>query len=91
MDELKETTKIWKDGKTFSTYEEAAKEKEKLLALATSGPSNEKYEGMLVKIRRCGKGGALFKIKTWMPASVKGQKRKKEKNVNKKVRSRQEG
>ena len=63
--------KMWKNGATFSTYEQAAARKKELLG---------KFD--LVKIRRCGKGGHLYKIKTWKKPAPKVNKKSKKKNKN---------
>ena len=72
----KQETKQWKTAATFSTYEEARLEKEKLLK------TNE-----LVKVRR---GHKVYRVKVWntpVKKASNNKKTKKGKNANKKVRS----
>ena len=80
-------TKKWKTAATCATYDEARVLREEL---------SEKHK--LVKIKRGGKGGTIFRVKTWdEPISAKsdGKSKKKnpkrnKKNVDKTVRNRQE-
>lgn len=60
--------KIWKTIATFSNYEEAANKKKQLL-------KEEKHA--LVKIKRGGKGGGLFRVKAWNPPTKKSNNKKK--------------
>tara|TARA_R110000824_G_scaffold1178_2_gene6324 strand:+ start:3019 stop:3240 length:222 start_codon:yes stop_codon:yes gene_type:complete len=62
-------TKIWKDAGTFTIYEDAAVKRDELL---------EKFD--LVKIRRFGRGGLLYKIKTWKKPLPKITKKKNKSN-----------
>lgn len=56
--------KRWKTVKTLSNYEDASSLKSKLL-------SEDKTSTLQVKIKRCGEGGANFKVKFWMPREEK--------------------
>ena len=57
----------WKRHKTFKTYDEADKVRKEL-----------KKESKLVKIRRCGPDGTMFKVVTGSPVKVNKPKTKKE-------------
>ena len=58
--------KIWQSAGVFQTFEEADLKRNQL---------QEKFD--LVKVKRCGPGGSLFKIKTWStPSSPKKEKPK---------------
>lgn len=61
-------TKTWKCKGVFGTYEEAAAQKEVLLA-----------ENDLVKIKRCGKCGANYRVTVWNEKPVKRKSGKKKK------------
>ena len=66
-------TKQWKTIATFSTYKEAANRKNQLL---------EEKSYVLVKIKRGGPDGGLFRIKAWNPIVEKSNKKKKNKSRN---------
>ena len=64
--------KIWKTFGVFGTYEEAALKKVEI---------SDKFDA--VKIRRSGRGGNQFKIKTWAdPAKKVIKKKSKKKSKN---------
>ena len=71
--------KKWTTVGTYKSYEEADIKRNELKNLYDS-----------VKIKRGGKGGNLFRIKVWNspPPQNKNNKRGKNKNDNKKIRSR---
>ena len=74
-------TKKWITHGTFLTFEEAAAKRNEL---------KNKYE--TVKIKRGQKGGEVFRVKCWNSPAPQNKKsnRKPQKNVNKKIRNRQE-
>ena len=77
MDPNEERSKQWKKITIVKTYEEASKRKETLLA---------EDDQNLVKIKRCGPDGTLFKVKLWHPEFVAPKKNKK--NVKKRRQQR---
>jgi hypothetical protein len=67
------TNKIWKTFGIFSTFKEADAKRKELIDL---------HE--LLKVKRCGKDGSLFKIKLWDPPTpLQGTKKKKSKKKRK--------
>ena len=64
--------KIWETFATFNTFEEADAKRKEL----------ENVHEVL-KVKRCGKGGSLFKIKFWNTPPLQGQKKKKSKKKRK--------
>tara|TARA_R110000824_G_scaffold25210_1_gene88020 strand:- start:655 stop:888 length:234 start_codon:yes stop_codon:yes gene_type:complete len=73
------TNKVWKAFGTFETFEEADTKRTELL---------ETHE--LVKVKRFGKGGAVFKVKFWDTPITKETKKKRKrspKNDNQQIRN----
>ena len=68
--------KSWRSMGVFKTFEEADQKRNEL---------KEKFD--LVKVKRCGPGGALFRVKTWNepppPKKEKTNKKQKHKKVKK--------
>ena len=76
--EVSENTKVlkkWKSVKVLETYESASSLKKELLA----ADDTSKLE---VKIKRCGDGGSMFRVKSWYP--TKANSKTKPKNKTKK-------
>ena len=79
MTEITKTNKTWVTAYTFTNFKDADAKRNEL---------KEKHEA--VKVKRGVKGGEVFRVKIWdIPAPQnKKSKRKKQNNVNKKVRNR---
>ena len=58
------TSKSWRTEKILESYEAASAYKKSLL----TADSEDK---LLVKIRRCGPEGTMFKVKSWYPPEEK--------------------
>ena len=79
-------TKNWQSAGVFKTFEEADQKRNEL---------KEKFD--LVKVKRCGRGGDLFRVKAWTQApppkkektSTKPKYKKGKKNAH--LRSGQQG
>ena len=61
-----ENSKVWKTLGVYDSYEEADTERNKIV-----------NEHQLVKVKRCGKGGNLYKVKYWSEPKQKKQTKKK--------------
>tara|TARA_R110000824_G_scaffold3106_2_gene14246 strand:- start:11231 stop:11479 length:249 start_codon:yes stop_codon:yes gene_type:complete len=68
------TTKVWTTVATVNNFESANHIKNEI---------KEKYE--LVKIKRGGKGGSVFRIKAWSAPEVKEKRNKSKKSNAKKA------
>ena len=67
--------KTWKTKAVYNNYTDASEIKNLLI-------SNDDSGLLEVKIRRCGPGGSMFKIKTYYPEPAKKEvKNEKEKNT----------
>tara|TARA_R100001082_G_scaffold103005_1_gene73433 strand:+ start:2647 stop:2904 length:258 start_codon:yes stop_codon:yes gene_type:complete len=66
-------SKSWDTAATFETYKEADQKRNEL-----------KEEFDLVKVRRCGKGGNLFRVKTWSEPKKPIEKNKKKNKAHRK-------
>ena len=77
MDPRNKTNKSWKKvGKIMNTYDEAKAAADALFRQLTA---DEELPGVEIKIKRCGPGGAQFKVKMWRPDSEKPKNNKKRK------------
>ena len=76
----KETNKVWKTFGIFESFEEADLKRNELLKI---------HE--LVKVKRFGKGGDVYKVKFWAKPVLKEAKKKKRKrkpkNDNQQIRN----
>lgn len=61
-----ENNKVWKTLGVYESYEEANTERNKIV-----------NEHQLVKVKRYGKGGSLYKVKYWSEPEPKKQTKKK--------------
>ena len=73
---MSDKEKIWKTHGVYSTFTEASSVKETLLSVSSD---------RLVKIRRCGKDGSKYKVKTWTATPVESNKKSKKKAKKKKL------
>ena len=61
-----ENSKVWKTLGVYESYDEANTERNKIV-----------NEHQLVKVKRCSKGGNLYKVKFWSEPEPKKQTKKK--------------